>query len=119
MQDRREGPRPGNWIQDLYGRWPRAQTFNRILAVLLFSFPVVLWVLPIDFFDDEGGPALCPSKFLLNVECPGCGLTRAVMHMHHLDMAGALYYHTGIVIVYPMLLGLWAWMLYRALRMAF
>lgn len=110
--------KPGNWVAELYGRWPRSPVFNRILAVLLLILPVGLWLLPSDFFDDEGGPALCPSRLILDMECQGCGLTRAVMHMHHFDPAGALYYNAGIVVVYPLLLGLWVWLLYRAFRLA-
>ena len=75
------------------------------LAALLLC-PLVLWLLPADFFNDGNGLG-CPSRWLLDVECPGCGMTRAVMHLHHLDLTEAIYYNLGVVVVYPFLVWLW------------
>jgi hypothetical protein len=116
MQDRQATRRPGNLLVDLYVHWPRHRNVNRTLVVLLFLSPLILWLLPADFFDDEGGPALCPSRLLLGLECPGCGLSRAVMHLHHFDLAGALYYHWGVVIAYPLMVLLWFVAFRKAVR---
>ena len=35
----------------------------------------------------------CPTRFLTGVSCPGCGMTRAVIHTLKCDFKGALYYH--------------------------
>ncbi|MBP1754051.1 MAG: putative rane protein [Firmicutes bacterium] len=35
----------------------------------------------------------CPLKFLSGISCPGCGMTRAVFSVLHLDFASAWYYH--------------------------
>jgi hypothetical protein len=116
MQDRQATRKPGNWLVDLYVHWPTNRVVNRVLVVLLLTIPMTLWLLPANFFDDEGGPALCPSRFLLGLECPGCGLTRAVMHLHHFDLAGALYYHWGVVVAYPLLVLLWILALRKTVR---
>ncbi|MBU6343137.1 MAG: DUF2752 domain-containing protein, partial [Bacteroidetes bacterium] len=50
------------------------------LAFLVIA-PVTILILPADFFDN--GPTICPSKRFFNVECLGCGMTRAVMHLVH------------------------------------
>ena len=49
--------------------------------------PFVLIFLPPDFFDY--GPYMCPSYNLFNVECPGCGITRATMHLIHFQFKEA------------------------------
>lgn len=72
----------------------------------LSLFPFVLWLLPAGFFD-RTGLELCPSKFFFDIECFGCGITRAVMHLHHLDWREAVYYNNLVVIVYPALVATW------------
>lgn len=79
---------------------------------LLLLTPIVLWLLPADFFDE--GPAICPSRVLFDIECLGCGMTRAVMHMHHLDVEMALYYNMGVVVIFPALVVLWSVWVYRS-----
>ncbi|MDX1909221.1 MAG: DUF2752 domain-containing protein [Bacteroidia bacterium] len=74
--------------------------------------PIVLWILPGDFFD-HSEVELCPSKAFFNIECLGCGMTRAVMHMHHLEIDSAAYYNPGVFVVFPglvLLWGYWVWM---------
>lgn len=40
----------------------------------------------------------CPSKTLLHVVCPGCGSTRAIDALLHLDLPGALAYNALAVL---------------------
>lgn len=70
-----------------------------IVLVVLLAVPVVLFFLPIDFFDQ--GTSLCPSKRWLDIECLGCGLTRAVMHFIHFDFQGAWAFNKLSFIVVP------------------
>lgn len=84
-----------------------------LMALLLV--PVVLWVLPGDFFD-ETGVEVCPSKLIFDIECLGCGMTRAVMHMHHLQFADAIYYNQGVVLVFPALVVIWCMWVYKSAR---
>lgn len=85
---------------------------------ILFLFPIILWILPARFFD-HSGVELCPSKLFFNIECFGCGITRAVMHFHHFDFAEAFYYNYAVWIVYPILVYFWCrwvWQTWRLLR---
>jgi hypothetical protein len=73
---------------------------------MLLIFPLVLWILPQDFFDN-GDTKLCLSVILFNRECYGCGLTRGVMHFHHFNYTDAIYFNPLVIIVYPLLVYLW------------
>jgi Protein of unknown function (DUF2752) len=73
---------------------------------LLGITPLVLWFLPATFFDDSK-VILCPSRLFFDFECWGCGITRAVMHLHHLDFEDALYFNQLVVVVYPALVVTW------------
>lgn len=78
----------------------------------LLLFPIILWLLPATFFDK--GQSLCLSKAIFDVECFFCGMTRAVMHLHHLDLEEAIYYNLLVLLVYPVLVILWGYWVYQA-----
>jgi hypothetical protein len=75
------------------------------LAFLLVISPVILMLLPSDFFDE--GLIICPSRRFLGLECPGCGLTRATQHFLHGEWEVALDYNPLVVVVVPILGFLW------------
>ena len=80
---------------------------NLLWLFALALFPIILWLIPVDTFDDTGVD-LCPSKLFFDLECWGCGMTRAVMYMHHFEWRTAIFYFNyGVVIVYPALVILW------------
>lgn len=74
-------------------------------AALLLC-PIVLWVLPGDIFDNTG-IEICPSKAFFDFECLGCGMTRAVMHLHHFQFQDAIFFNYGVVVIYPALVVVW------------
>ncbi len=76
-----------------------------LLRIGFLLLPGVLLLLPADFFDT--GLVVCPSRLLLKVECPGCGLTRATQHLLHLDWQTALDYNPLVLLTTPLLLWLW------------
>jgi hypothetical protein len=65
------------------------------------AIPVLLLILPANYFD-EGTP-MCLSVLIFHQECYGCGMTRAVMHLIHLDIESAIYYNALSIIVFPIL----------------
>jgi hypothetical protein len=75
------------------------------LIIGLLLAPIVLLFLPADFFDY--GQALCPSKRFLDIECLGCGMSRAVQHTIHLEFKTAWEYNKLIIIVFPVLFYKW------------
>lgn len=84
----------------------------KIAAYLLL--PIVLLILPAGFFDH--GKSICLSQLLLQQECPGCGMTRAVMHLVHADFSGAAQYNKLCFIVLPLLAYVWFTDLLRDIR---
>lgn len=87
---------------------------EKLWLMLLLLVPIILWILPANFFDDSQ-VVLCPSRLLFNFECLGCGMTRAVMHLHHLDIENALFYNYGSLIIYPSLGVVWLIWVFKSL----
>lgn len=73
--------------------------------IALIALPVLLILLPISFFDS--GETVCLSIRIFNLECPGCGMTRAFMHLIHGDIEGAIDYNVFVIIVFPIAFLLW------------
>jgi len=76
-----------------------------LYRVLIVFAPLVLILLPADFFDH--GPTICVSKLLTEAECPGCGITRATQHALHLDFSNAWNYNKLFIVVTPLLIWLY------------
>jgi hypothetical protein len=77
--------------------------------------PVVLLILPADFFDN--GQTVCLSVLLFNFECYACGMSSAVMHLIHAEFEMAFAYNMGSFVVFPFLCilwGKWFWEEYKA-----
>lgn len=64
--------------------------------------PLVLMILPADFFDK--GDSICLSVRLFDLTCLGCGMTRGIMHLVHLNFDLAWQYNKLSFIVLPLLL---------------
>lgn len=69
------------------------------------GIPIVLLFLPPDYFDK--GESICVSKRWFDIECYGCGMTRAIMHLIHLDFQEAWEFNKLSFIVFPLLGLLW------------
>lgn len=89
-----------------------AKQILHIWLGLLLIFPFVLWLLPATFFDN--GQSICPSKVFFDIECFGCGMTRAIMHLHHLEIDEAIWYNTAVLFFYPALVVIWGFWVYKA-----
>lgn len=76
--------------------------------------PIGLLLLPADFFDN--GKSLCLSQILLNKECIGCGITRAIQHFIHFDFVAAWTFNKLVVIILPILIYVWIVQLTKVTR---
>ena len=80
---------------------------NPKIALLFFlvTFPFVFLLLPANFFDN--GKPICLSQLLAGRECFGCGITRGIMHLIHLELEEAFAYNMLSFIVLPLLCLIW------------
>ena len=69
--------------------------------VLLFLSPIILLILPADFFDS--GNTICLSVFFFDVEYYGCGMTRELMHFIHFEFNKAMEFNKLVILVFPFL----------------
>lgn len=81
------------------------------LVIFLAALAITLLALPADFFDN--GQSICISVLLLNKECYGCGMTRAIQHLIHMDFSSAYAYNKLSFIVFPLFAGMTLWELHK------
>jgi hypothetical protein len=72
----------------------------------------VVFLLPLPLFmispsSLEKLPSLCLIKNIFGVECPGCGMTRALVYLLHGDLPSALHSNPLALIALPLLGFLW------------
>ena len=79
--------------------------FKIIIITILLSGPLILFILPADYFDQ--GKSACLSVVFFDLECYGCGMTRATMHLIHLEFFKAFEYNKLVILVFPLLLLWW------------
>lgn len=62
--------------------------------------------------NQPGHYPLCPTKYLLGIDCPGCGLMRGTHDLLHGNVAGALDHNVLIAVLAPLAViawQVWAW----------
>ncbi len=87
------------------------QKVGLMLLALLSIFGLVLLWLPGSYFDE--GPPMCLSVILLKRECYGCGMTRGVMHLIHFEFEQAWMYNKLAFVVFPLLVYMILWEIWR------
>jgi hypothetical protein len=74
---------------------------KKVGLTIWLALPIILLILPADYFDH--GAVVCPSKRYLDMECPGCGITRAIQHAIHFQFTESCSYNKGVIFILPML----------------
>jgi hypothetical protein len=87
------------------------------MAIIWAFIPLVLTMMPANYFDD--GQSICLSVLLLGQECYACGLTRATMHLIHFDFEIAYTLNKASFVLFPLLVYLWGQMLHRIFRLIY
>jgi len=78
---------------------------SRVILCFLVVTPIIIFLLPIDYFDQGG--SICLSQVLFDQECYACGLTRGCKHLLHLDLENAFAYNMGSFLALPLVSFLW------------
>jgi hypothetical protein len=88
-----------------------------VLLILVLGAPFLLFFLPVNYFDS--GESICLSKKLFDIECLGCGLTRGIMHLIHLDFIDAWNYNKLSFLILPLAIFFWIYLLGKLLGKKF
>ena len=96
---------------------PKSYLFKIIETVFFILVPIILLLLPADYFDN--GQTICLSVLIFCIRCLGCGMTRACMHLIHLDFGKAYSFNPLSLVVLPLFLYLLLARLYANLRLLY
>ena len=87
---------------------------KRLLLILYFIAPVVLFYIPLDWLNKQH--TICLVKNIFGVNCFGCGITRAVISGIQLDFDKSFEYNKMVIIVLPLLIYVWCSKLINLIR---
>lgn len=69
------------------------------------ALPFVLYYIPLEWLNKQN--TICLIKNIFGVECPSCGITRAIISAVQLDIIKAIDYNKIVIIVLPILIYVW------------
>jgi len=81
------------------------KSFSWAILILLVAIPIISWILPSDFYDDD--TIVCLSQSLLDFECMWCGILNGMQQLHHLNFEDAIFYNYFSPVAYLILLYVW------------
>jgi hypothetical protein len=87
-------------------RRPRARRVLVPVGVLVGSAAALGYVWAVDP-NEPGHYPLCPTKFFLGIDCPGCGIMRGTHDLVHGNVAGALDHNVLLAVLAPMAVVAW------------
>lgn len=67
--------------------------------------PMVLFLLPLHWL--EGFGTVCLIKNITGYECPGCGMSHAVISVIHGNFSDAFNYNKLVIVIFPLLSYIW------------
>ena len=73
--------------------------------VIILLAPLALFLIPLHSVD--GHFTFCIFKNIFGHNCPGCGITHAIISALHLNFVQAWHYNRLVVVVLPLLAYLW------------
>lgn len=82
-------------------------------AIGICIIPLALWLFPP--LSNTPTWTFCLFKNITGNNCYGCGITRAVFSCIHLQFSKAFAYNKFIIIIFPLLIFIWANQLFAAL----
>jgi len=87
------------------GRKAFIKSKNAVILFVHIALPFVLYFIPLEWLNKQN--TICLIKNIFGVECPGCGITRAIISAIQLDIIKAIDYNKLVIIVLPILIYLW------------
>jgi hypothetical protein len=81
------------------------EKYSKTYLSVLIIIPLILFIIPKDYFNS--GKTVCLSVAIFDLECWGCGITRAIMHLIHFDIEAAWDFNKLSFIILPIICYLW------------
>jgi len=81
---------------------PFSKILYRTYLTILLIIPIILIILPANFFDE--GQSMCLSILLFEKNCYACGMTRAIQHLIHFNFDLAWSFNKLSFVVLPLLI---------------
>lgn len=85
----------------------------KICSILLIGGALIFYFYQNNPSDNNSFFLRCPSNFLFNIDCPGCGTQRAIHHLLHLEIAEAFRFNALFVLFSPLILVVIALLIYN------
>lgn len=107
-------------VREIVDPRPRVRRMAAPLATLVGSAVALGYLAAVDP-SEPGHYPLCPTQFLLGVDCPGCGMLRGTHALLGGDLPRALDHNVLLVVLVPLALVLWmrwAWHAWRGVTPA-
>jgi hypothetical protein len=93
---------------------PNKEVRQNIKYGVILIVPFILWMLPANFFDT--GQSICLSKLIMERDCPGCGMTRAVQHAMHGEFTLAFGFNKVIIVIMPLFIFIYLRLVWDTIR---
>lgn len=78
---------------------------NQILSKGVLLIPFALYLVPMNWLEKQD--AICLFRNTLDLDCIGCGMTRAFLSVLHFQLEEAYNFNKLVIIVFPLLSYLW------------
>ena len=82
---------------------------------ILLTIPLAIILMPKSIIFD--GPTICLFKNIFGINCPGCGMTRAIFLVFEGDIITACQLNLGVLVVFPILVALWTELIYKQINL--
>jgi len=70
-----------------------------ILGIILIT--IVIYILPVSYFDSALHESHCIHQQWLSKPCPGCGMTRAFYHATQFEFLKSITFNPSIILLLP------------------
>lgn len=91
--------------------WLSLENLTKIKGIVLLLFPIAFYFIPIKWLNESH--TICIYKNITGNDCYGCGITRAILSVLHLQFANAFHYNKLVIIVFPLLFYIYLKSIYK------
>jgi hypothetical protein len=89
----------------LFGKSLPPAFILKIKLGVFILLPAALFFFPLHSLDTL--PTVCVFKITTGYECPGCGMTHAILNVFHLHFFDAFSYNKLVIVIFPLLSYIW------------